>query len=146
VKVKRDKAGDVKKAKPGKTKIKVNAKAPKDTKPRTDADTVTIQCLPRHGRMRVGERRVPRLGGDRRRRLEDRHRWACASGGLRRTAAASGRQHGRAHPVRQREARSYWRDAVVRISWSSGQRAPCCQLLRAMVAMVSHRATRRSRP
>ena len=47
VKVKRDKAGDVKKAKPGKTKIKVNAKAPKDTKPRTDADTVTIQCLPR---------------------------------------------------------------------------------------------------
>ena len=46
-KVKRDKAGDVKKAKAGKTKIKVNAKAPKDTKPRTDADTVTIQCLPR---------------------------------------------------------------------------------------------------
>ena len=47
LKVKRDKAGDVKKAKPGKTKIKVNAKAPKETKPRTDADTVTIQCLPR---------------------------------------------------------------------------------------------------
>ena len=46
-KVKRDKEGNVKKAKPGKMKIKVNAKAEKGTKPRTDADTVTIQCLPR---------------------------------------------------------------------------------------------------
>jgi hypothetical protein len=46
-KVKRDKDGNVKKAKAGKMKIKVNAKATKPTKPRTDADTVTIQCLPR---------------------------------------------------------------------------------------------------
>jgi hypothetical protein len=47
VKVKRDKQGDVTKAKPGKVKIKVNAKAVAGTKPRSDADTVTIQCLPR---------------------------------------------------------------------------------------------------
>lgn len=46
-KVKRDKDGNVKKAKAGKIKIKVNAKADKSTKPRTDADTVTIACLPR---------------------------------------------------------------------------------------------------
>jgi hypothetical protein len=46
-KVKRDKDGNVKKAKPGKVKIKVIAKAPAKTKPRTDEDTVTIQCLPR---------------------------------------------------------------------------------------------------
>jgi hypothetical protein len=46
-KVKRDGAGNVKKAKPGKARIKLTAKAPKGTKPRTDVDNVTVQCLPR---------------------------------------------------------------------------------------------------
>ncbi len=46
-KVKRDKDGNVKKAKAGKKKIMVKAKAAAGTKPRTDADTVTIACLPR---------------------------------------------------------------------------------------------------
>ena len=46
-KVKLNKDGTVKKAKPGKTTIKIMAKAPKGTKPRTDDDTVTIVCLPR---------------------------------------------------------------------------------------------------
>jgi len=46
-KVKRDKNGDVKKAKPGKKKIVINAKAEAGTKPRTDKDMVIIMCLPR---------------------------------------------------------------------------------------------------
>jgi hypothetical protein len=46
-KVKRDKDGNVKKAKPGKKKIVINAKAAAGTKPRTDKDTVLIMCLPR---------------------------------------------------------------------------------------------------
>jgi hypothetical protein len=32
---------------PGKAKIKIDAKAPKGTKPRPDSDVITIQCLPR---------------------------------------------------------------------------------------------------
>jgi hypothetical protein len=46
-KVKRDKDGNVKKAKAGKKKIKLKAKGVAGTKPRNDVDTVTVSCLPR---------------------------------------------------------------------------------------------------
>ena len=46
-KVKRNKDGTVKSAKPGKAKITIMAKGPKGTKPRTDEDIVTIVCVPR---------------------------------------------------------------------------------------------------
>jgi hypothetical protein len=46
-KVKRDKDGNIKKAKAGKVKFMVKAKAPKGTSPRTDTDNLTLFCVPR---------------------------------------------------------------------------------------------------
>jgi hypothetical protein len=46
-KIKRDKDGNIKKAKSGKVKFKVKAKGPKGTTPRNDVDNVTLVCVPR---------------------------------------------------------------------------------------------------
>ena len=46
-KVKRNKAGEIVKAKAGKVKATVIGKGPAGTKPRTDKDVFTIACLPR---------------------------------------------------------------------------------------------------
>lgn len=46
-KIKRDGQGNIKKAKAGKVKFKVKAKAVAGTKPRTDADNITLACVPR---------------------------------------------------------------------------------------------------